>query len=97
MSQTPTEVKCDKCDKCGTVFEAVEHRARKGELHATYLQCPACYAVYPSLITDRALRKLMRDSAPAFCRIHKRNRMAQLKKKYGDSLKQMDGWKEERQ
>lgn len=94
MSTKQAEV---KCDGCGTVFEANPHSARKGELHATYLQCPVCYAVFPGLITDRALRKLMRDSSPAGFRTHKQHRAAQLKKKYGEDLKQMDGWTEERQ
>jgi len=93
MNAQQTEV---KCDGCGTVFEAIPYAARKGELHATYLQCPVCYQVFPGLITDRPLRKLMRDSSPAGFRAHKQHQAARLKKLHGESLKQMDGWTEER-
>ena len=85
------------CDKCGTTFDPVTRRARKGELRAEYLQCPACYTVYPIIITDAPLRRLIRDSSPEGFRGYKKDRMHKLKAKHVESLKQLDGWTEERE
>ncbi len=93
MNNQQTEV---KCDKCGAEFAAELLHANKGELHASYLRCPECGAIYPSYITDRALRKVIKDYPGAAFREHKRRRVAELKRKHSKSLKAMDGWTEER-
>lgn len=93
MNNQPTKVKCNQCE---AEFEAELLHANKGELHATYLRCPECGEIFPSSITDRALRKVIHDYPGRAFASHKQRRSAQLKKQHGKSLKAMDGWTEER-